>query len=181
MGSASPPSEPTSDISAWTIEQVQASADRTDQRGQELEILRAVTVFHAQDDRLEPEDRKRWAKLSLQINARMHGDGPWEQTRMVTQNFRLRTLIIDRLGPDPQDPDWNPDLVASEILAAITLTSAQVRELSERWKTRSMDQIGELRRLKSTVAPLQQLLRHIQSRQLYDQAQEWLAVRELRP
>jgi len=156
-------------------------ADHPDHCEQELERVRTMTVLHAQDDRLDPEDRKRWAKLSLQVNTRMHGDGLWERTRMVTQNFRLRTHIIDSLGPDPQDTDWNPDLVAREILAALTLTPAQARELSDHWQTRSKDQIGELRRLKSTIAPLQQLLRHIQPRPLHDQAQEWLAIQELLP
>jgi hypothetical protein len=181
MDSAPTPSGPTSDISTWTIEQVQNLAAQPGQHGQELERIRCISVAHAQRDRLDPDSRKKWAKLSLQVNARMHGDGPWEQMRMLTQNFRLRTLIIDRLGPDPQDPDWDPELVAAEIFAALTLTPDQARERSDHWQTRPLDQINELRRIKNTTAPLQQLLRHLQPGPPHDQAREWLAIRELLP
>src|SRR6266568_8974411 len=76
---------------------------------------------------------------------------------MAANNFRLRILIIDRLGPDIQDSDWNPDLVAADILAALILTPTQARELSDHWQALPVERIGELRDVKSTTAPLQRL------------------------
>ncbi|MFE2572037.1 hypothetical protein [Streptomyces mirabilis] len=163
------------------MEEVQAWADHPNHHGQELERIREVTVSHAQDDHLDAESRKRWAKLSLQTNARMPGDGPWPQARRAGNNFRLRTLIIDRLGPDRQDFDWDPDLLASDILATLTLTPTHARELSCHWHALPTDQIAELRRLKNGTAPLQRLLRHLQPGPTCDQAREWLAVRDLLP
>jgi hypothetical protein len=182
MDSTSGTSRPILNVGTWTFEEVQAWVDRPDHRGQELErIIREVTVAHAQDDRLDAESRKRWAKLSLQTNARMPGDGPWPQARRAANNFRLRTLIIDRLGPDRQDPDWDPDVVASDILAALTLTPTHARELSDHWQNLPIEQIGELRRLKNATAPLQRLLHHLEPGPTCDQAREWLAVRDLLP
>ncbi|MFI5774542.1 hypothetical protein ACIA74_39890 [Streptomyces sp. NPDC051658] len=111
----------------------------------------------------------------------MPGDGPWPQARRAGHDFRLRTLIVDRLGPDRQDPDWDPDLVASDILAVLTLTPAHARELSSHWQTLPTDRIGELRRPKNATAPLQQLFHHLQPGPTCDQAREWLAVRDLLP
>ncbi len=181
MDSVATPGGPIRNIGAWTFEQLQAWADRPDHHGQELERIREVTSRHAQDYRLDPADRKRWAKLSLQVNARMHGDSPWQQARMAANNVRLRTNIIDRLGPDIQDPDWNPDLVAAGILAALTLTPTQARELSDHWQALPVERFCELRDVKITTARLQRLLRHLQPGPIRDQAREWLTIRELLP
>ena len=181
MDGVSPQNRPIGDISVWAFEQVQAWANQSDHHGQELERIREVTVFHAQDEHLDPEDRKRWAKLSLQINARMNGDDSWQQAGTATNNFGLRALIIDRLGPDPHDPDWNPYRVAAEILGSLTMTPSHARDLSDHWHTLSIDQMGELRRIKNVTAPLKQLLRHVQPGPICDKAQEWLAIRGLLP
>jgi hypothetical protein len=181
MDGVSPSNRPGGDISVWAFEQVQAWAHRSDHHGQELECLRVVTVSHAQDEHLDPDDRKRWAKLSLQVNARMNGNDPWQQTRAATNDFGLRTLIIDRLGPDTRDPDWDPDRVAAEILGSLTMTPSYARELSDRRQTLSIEQMGELRRIKNITAPLKQLLRHLQLGPVCDQAREWVATRGLLP
>ncbi|MCW2940036.1 MAG: hypothetical protein JWN00_3021 [Actinomycetia bacterium] len=86
-----------------------------------------------------------------------------------------------RLGPDLEDPDWNPELLVADIIAAQTLTPSQARELSDQRQTLSIDRIGELRRVKNTTAPLQQILHHLQPGPIHDQAQEWLAIRDLLP
>lgn len=169
------------DARAWPFDEFQAWADRTDHHDQELEQIREVTVSHTQDDRLDAESRKRWAKLSLHTNARMTGEHPWQQARKADNNLRLRTLIIDRLGPDESDPDWNPNVVASDILAVLTLTPATAREMSSHWQILPIDQIASLRRHKNATAPLQQLLRHLQPGPTHDHAREWLAVRDLLP
>lgn len=112
MDSASPPSEPIFNVSTWTFEEVQAWADRPNHHDQELERIRAVTISHAQDDHLAPEHRKRWAKLSLQVNAHMNGDGPWQQARMAANNFRLRTLIIIGSAPTSKTPTGTPSCLS---------------------------------------------------------------------
>jgi hypothetical protein len=111
----------------------------------------------------------------------MPADDWWYRARMAANNFRLRTLIIDWLGPDLHDPAWNPDVVAADIFAAQTLTPAQARDLSDQWPTPPIDRRDELHCVKKTTASLQRLLRHLQPGPLSDQAREWLAIRELLP
>ena len=71
-------------------------------------------------------DRLRWAKLSLHANERLHGAGPWDQARMAGQAFALRTWVIEHLGPDA-DPDWDPEILATDTLAALTVDPDDVR------------------------------------------------------
>jgi hypothetical protein len=111
----------------------------------------------------------------------MGAEGPWQQARQADNNHRLRALIIDRLGPDPLDPDWDPNLLASEILGALTMTEAGAREMSAGWRRLPIEQIGYLRRIKNATAPLTQLLRHLPPGPIHDQAREWLAVRDCLP
>ncbi|MEU0991040.1 hypothetical protein [Streptomyces sp. NPDC005953] len=164
-----------------SLEEVREWADRAGADGQEMEYIREVALSRAQNRRLAAGLRKQWAKLSLQVNARMHGDGPWDQARMTRQSCGLRTMIIEELGPDPDDPDWDPAAVASDIVSAIPLTSLQAHELSVRWHERPVEQIGLLRRIKNVTAPLERLQHHLPPGPLHDLALEWLAVRNHLP
>ncbi|MFE5852655.1 hypothetical protein ACFQ61_05470 [Streptomyces sp. NPDC056500] len=163
------------------FEEVRERADRAGVDGQEMEYIREVALSHAENTRLPAESRKQWAKLSLQVNARMHGDGPWDQARMTRQSCGLRTMIIEELGPDPNDSDWNPAAVASDIMSAMALTPLQARELSVRWQDRPIAQIGLLRRIKNVTAPLERLQHHLPPGPLHDLALEWLNVRNHLP
>lgn len=54
-------------------------------------LRRATPGSHAyQSDEARPA-RLRWAKLSLNANARLPGDTPWSHDRKVRQNLALRT------------------------------------------------------------------------------------------
>jgi hypothetical protein len=63
----------------------------------------------------------------------------------------------------------------------LTMTPSYARELSDRRQTLSIEQMGELRRIKNITAPLKQLLRHIHPGPVCDQAREWVATRGLLP
>lgn len=173
-------SEPPRDPSTWTLGRVREWAARLDD-GQELEAVRAVTVDHVQDGHLPPDERKSWAKLSLQVNSRMYDKGAQRQARMTQNNVRLRTFIISKLGPDPEDPDWSPEQVVRDVLAAVPLTPEQARGLSEHWRDLPVDRIRELREIKNLTGPLQELLGHLHPGRLHAQAQEWLHARTALP
>ncbi len=140
-----------------------------------------VALSRANDQRLPAELRKQWAKLSLQVNARMHGDGPWDQARMAAHNFWLRTRMIEDLGPDPADSDWDAAAIASGIVNAVVLTPQQARGQSVRWQDQPSEQIGHLRRIKNITAPFERLQYHLQPGPLRDLALEWLSVRKHLP
>ncbi|MEV6582319.1 hypothetical protein AB0M92_29605 [Streptomyces sp. NPDC051582] len=125
--------------------------------------------------------RKQWAKLSLQVNARMQGGGPWDQARMAAQNFWLRTRMVEEFGPDPDDADWDADAIASGIVSAVILTPEQARGLSVRWQDQPIEQIGYLRRVKNVTAPFERLQHLLPPGPLHELALAWLSVRKVLP
>ncbi|MFD7826381.1 hypothetical protein [Kitasatospora sp. NPDC059803] len=176
-------SEPAEDLSVLTFDQLAAFAERPGRHRGELEGIREISALRAyrSEDGLGPAERKRWAKLSLRVNARLHGDAPWEQARMAQNDFMLRAWIIDHLGPDAQDPNWDPDALAADTLAELALNPAKAGALGARWRALPAEQIGELRRLKNLTGHLDLIIGHLRPGRSHDQLQEWLAVRPLLP
>jgi hypothetical protein len=117
MSDSAAPGKPAEDLSTWTIDRVRSFAEDTEHQGQELEAAREVAAAHAYRSGEPPQDRRQWAKLSLQVNESTHGNGPWERARMACNSFMLRAWIIDQLGPVADDADWNPESLAADTLA----------------------------------------------------------------
>ncbi|MGM9380766.1 hypothetical protein [Streptomyces antibioticus] len=164
-----------------SLASVQQCAEQAASDRQKTEMFREVAEARALNHRLSPELRRQWAKLSLQINTCVHGDGPWDQSRMVRLNAWLRAQMIEQLGPDLRDPYWNPGEVVADVLNAVTLTPSQARALCVAWQGLPLDQIAVLRRIKNVTHPLELLLPHVQPGALRDQAEEWLTIRQLLP
>ena len=165
------------DIGAWPVERLEASA--ATQHGRELEAIRVVAQMHAYGSDEPKHARLRWAKLSLDANARLHGNGSssWDRTRMAQQNFMLRTWIIQHLGPDT-DPDWDPRALAADTLAALTLDPGQASTTAVNWRGLPIEQIGELRRHRNLTSHRATLVCYLQPGQTRDQIVTWILVRE---
>jgi hypothetical protein len=169
---------PIRDLDTWRFDRLEALAAA--QNGEELEQVRVIAQSHAYRSDEPRLVRLRWAKLSLQANERLHGDGPWEQARMAGQAFALRTWVIEHLGPDA-DPDWNPEILAADTLAALTLDPDDARTISTNRRDLPIEQIGELRRQKNLTAHLDRLLDILQPGATKDQLVVWSEVRKLLP
>ncbi|MEU2132354.1 hypothetical protein ACFXPY_36905 [Streptomyces sp. NPDC059153] len=170
---------PSSDLSTWTIERLQSFAEEA--QGQELEAVRVIAQGHAYHADEPCEARQQWAKLSLQANQRLHGDGLWDRARETHQNFMLRMWVIDHLGPDDKDHDWNPETLAADTVTALALTSAEARALADHWRDLAVEQIGELRRHKNLTAHLDRLVNHLQPSPVRDQLLAWTETRQHLP
>ena len=172
--------EPVMNISAWPIERLEAYA--ATQHGQELERIREVAQAHAHRSKEPKHVRLRWAKLSLDANARLHGNSssPWARARMDRQNFMLRTWVIKHLGPDT-DPDWDPGSLAADTLAALTLDPGQASATAANWRDLPTEQIGELRRHRNLTSHLATLISYLQPGPTRDQIAGWIEVREHLP
>jgi hypothetical protein len=181
MSDSASPSEPTKDLSTWTIERVRSLAEDSDHKGRELEAIREVAAAHVYRSGELLQDRLQWAKLSLQVNHRMHGSSPWERARMACNNFMLRTWVIDQCGPDTYDADWNPESLAADTLAELTLGPAEARDLATHRRGLPAEQIGELRRNKNMTAHLHRLINHIQPGPIRYQLLHWVEARQLLP
>ncbi|WP_327713268.1 hypothetical protein OG912_38800 (plasmid) [Streptomyces sp. NBC_00464] len=169
---------PSGDLSTWTIERLQAFA--SDAPSQQLEAVRVVAQGHAYRAD-EPRERQQWAKLSLRANQRLHGDGLWVRARAAQQNFMLRMWMIDQLGPDDEDDDWNPETLAADTVTALALPPAEARALADRWRDLTAEQMGELRRHKNLTAHLDRLVNHLQPGPIRDQLLAWIETRQHLP
>lgn len=169
------------ELSTWPIHKVRAFADNPDHQGQPLEAVREVAQAHAYQHDDSRQSRLEWAKLSLHINDLMHGDDPWQKARRAIQNFMLRTWIIENLGADPVDADWDPDTLANDTLAALSLDPEKARDLAQNWRELPADRIGELRRHKNMTGHLPTLSRHVQPSQTRDCLLRWIQVRTQLP
>jgi len=167
-------------ISTWTIERLEAYA--ATQHGQELERIRVVAQSHAYRSEDQKHVRLRWAKLSLDVNAKLHGNSSslWDQARMASQNFAFRTWIIEHLGPDT-DPDWDPGTLAADTLAALTLDPTQASTTAAHWQDLPVEQTGELRRHKNLTAHLATLVSYLQPGPARDQLVRWIEMRKHLP
>jgi hypothetical protein len=165
-------------LSTWTLERLETFA--ASRRGQELEQVRVVAQSHACRPGEPRNIRLRWAKLSLDVNERRHSDGPWGRSRKLCQNFALRTWVIEHLGPGT-DPDWNPEALARETLAALTLTPRRAGALCAGWRDLPLEQIGELRRHKNMTAHLGRLIGMLRSGPAKESLIAWTEVREHLP
>ena len=110
------PDQSADDIGTWSIEQLTAHTARLGP-GHGPEFVRVLSQHHVYHDK-DRDARLRWAKLSLYANRRAHRDTPSDQERMLQQNFLLRTWVIVHLGAEEGDPDWDPEFLAADTLAA---------------------------------------------------------------
>ncbi|UYB39215.1 hypothetical protein SLV14_001682 [Streptomyces sp. Je 1-4] len=171
--------QPNLDFSSWSIERLETHMAGL-QRGQELERIRVEAQSRVYRSVLPRVDRLRWAKLSLAANRRFHGDGPWEQARMRSQEFELRTWVIERLGADA-DPDWNPEALATDTLAALSLEPCQAESVTAGWRDLPKEKIGDLRRHKNLTAHINRLMPRLPPGPIKDQLARWASVRQYLP
>lgn len=164
-------------LDSWTIERLEAFAATA--HGEELEQIRVIAQSHVYQSDGPRHVRLRWAKLSLRANERLHGDdGPWDHARTASQAFALRTWVIEHLG---SDPDWNPEILATDTLAALTIDPDDARTISARWRDLPIEQIGELRRHKNLTAHVNRLVDLLPAGPAKDRLVVWAEVRRLLP
>lgn len=170
--------QPICDLSTWTVERLEAFTMA--QQGHVLEQVRVVAQSHAYRSDEPRHVRLRWARLSLNANARLPGDTSWSQDRKIRHNFALRTWIIEHLGPD-SEPDWDPETLAADTLAALALDPGRAVALSAHWRELPTELIGELRRHKSKSAHLDRLLGFLPPGPVRDQLITWTEARKHLP
>lgn len=171
--------QPDLDLSSWSIENLEAHLASL-QSGQELKRIRTVAQSHVYRSAETRDVRVRWARLSLAANKRFHGDDPWGRARMHGQEFALRTWVIEHLGPEA-DPDWNPEALANDTLAALSLEPRQAESAAEDRRDLSIEQIGALRRHKNLTAHVDRLMPDLPPGPLKDQLATWASVRRHLP
>lgn len=169
------------DLSTWTIDQFESHIAILEGR-RELEQVRVVAQSNAYQTGESRDVRRRWATLSLTVNAQLRGDDPWDRARQWHQNFTLRAWIIEHLGPDEgPEGDWDPEALAADTLAVLSLDPDQAATMSTHWRDLPIEQIGELRRHRDLTAHLDKLVGYLQAGPAKERLTTWLGVREQLP
>jgi len=159
------------DFGTWSIEDLTAYAEQ--RPGPGLSTIRVLAVGRAYRTDDSPDNRRRWARLSLLANARLPGD-------RSSDEFILRAWVIENLGPT-SDPLWDPPSLAADILASLTLDPAEAGAMAAHWRDLPIDRIRELRRHKSRIGPAATLPAVLPPGPVRDRLQIWLDLRPLLP
>jgi len=166
-----------SESSEWSVERLEARVAELAPGSRELETIRESAEFDAYQSDKDRPARLRWAKLSLAANRKLQCDSSRDRAGMLTVDFMLRTWIIERVGPDDADPDWNPEALAADTLAALTLDPGQADAASTSWQTLPIEQIRELRRHKNLTRHLDRLIGYLPPGPGRAQLSAWCEVR----
>lgn len=140
-----------------------------------------VAQAHLYDAAGDRAARLRWAGLSLEANRRLHDGSPWQQSRILSQEFALRMWVIAHLGGADCERAWDPQHLAADTLAVLPPDTAESQALATRWRELSAERIGELRRLKNLTAHVGRLLPELEPGPLGERLAAWAAVRERLP
>lgn len=167
------------DLSTWTLAELRTFVQNT--HGRRLEAARVVAQGRAYHAGHSQEARRAWAKLSLLANRRMLGAGEGDDARVAAQDFALRMWVIEQLGPDDTDPDWNPAALASDTLDALTFTPARAAALADGWRDLPIERIRALRWHKNLTAHVERLIGHLSPGPVHDELVTWTATRRLLP
>jgi hypothetical protein len=173
--------QPSDDLSTWDIGRLEAHSATLTRGDRTLETVRVLAQSHAYSPEENLPARLRWAKLSLYANERVHGDNPPDQARMLSHNFMLRTWVIMHLGPDSTDTDWNPEALATDTLAALTLEPGQASAIAASWCKPPIEQIRKLHRHRVLTLHLGHLIGYLPPGPARDQLTAWHEVREHLP
>lgn len=99
---------------------------------------------------------------------------------MRSQEFALRTWVIEHLGAGT-DPDWNPEALANDTLAALSLEPRRAESVAAGWQDLPFKRIGELRRHKNLTAHIDRLMPSIPPGPIKDRLASWASVRQYLP
>ncbi|HEY9327528.1 MAG TPA: hypothetical protein VIS09_04720 [Streptomyces sp.] len=171
--------QPVRDLGAGAVDRLE-EALATARDCHELERIRVIAQSRAYRCGDPDGARLRWAKLSLKANARLPGGTSWNDARKNCQNFALRPWIIQHVGPGT-DPDWAPEALAADTLAALTLAPGRGRSLSTGRHDLPAERISELRRHKNMTAHVDQLVHLVPSGPTKDRLSSWIDVRKHLP
>ncbi len=89
--------------------------------------------------------------------------------------------MIEHLGPEVGNPDWSPEALWADTLAALVFSPSEAAATARNWRELPLEQIRELRRHKNLTAHLDVLIGHLKPGPERDRLNPWLEVRGLLP
>jgi hypothetical protein len=174
--------DPSLDMAGWSSSQFREWAIGLDESRAPRDINWWIQVRwttpqrNAYDTALADDARREWAEVFLLLVDCMARFTLYDQWRAAVDRVNIRALLIRELGQVDGSATWNADALAHDVLATLTLSPSEAREGSRQWQSLPKDQIRELQRHKSVLAPLASVANLLRSEEA-DLAREWLALR----
>lgn len=161
------------DLSTWTIDRLEHYV-ATLADGRELDRARRAAHVHAcGPGECLGDVRRRWARLASAANVQLPGDNPWDLDRRAQLSFSLRMWIIEQFGPDV-DPYWDPEVLAADTLAVLTLDAVQAAAMATNWRDLQREQIRDLHRHRSLTCHVDRLVGHLPAGPVMDRLVGWV-------
>jgi hypothetical protein len=130
-------------------------------------------LVYAQDPE-QGEARRIWARVGF--TALDGAERAGYRTRDANASrFNLRALLIADLGPG-DDPLWDPDRLAADVLAALPLTLEQAADWAVDWRTRPREEILALRTCKNLLAPTKMITGQLAEGPVSARIERWLRL-----
>jgi hypothetical protein len=132
---------------------------------------------HVYDRALAAEVRREWAEVFFLFVDCMERFTTYNRWSAADDRFNMRALLIREHGQVDGSATWNVDAFVCDVLAMLTLSPSQARELSREWQSLPRDQLLTLADHKSVLSPLGLVVDLLGSSPEADLAREWLALR----
>ncbi|MEV7011159.1 hypothetical protein [Streptosporangium sp. NPDC051022] len=94
--------------------------------------------------------------------------------------FNLRALLITDLGFG-NDPLWDPDWLASDVLEALPLSLERAADWVEDWRARPLGEILALRICKNFLVPMELITDRLAEGPVRTQIDRWMDLRPRLP
>ncbi|MFE5208721.1 hypothetical protein [Streptomyces sp. NPDC056600] len=121
--------------------------------------------------------RLRWARLAATAVTRKYAHAPDDDARKHVDVVRLRAASIKALGPEPGDPDRDPELLFRYLTEKCAMTYDEVAAETPRWRELPTAEILRLRRVKNMLTAALGVEQHLPSGSpVRAAAEKWLAL-----
>ncbi|MEU8379374.1 hypothetical protein [Streptosporangium sp. NPDC048865] len=135
-------------------------------------------LIYAQDSG-QGETRRIWARVAFAAldGAEQAGLSAWDANM---SRFNLRALLITDFDPG-DDPLWDPDRLALDVLEALPLSLEQAADWAEDWRVRPRDEILALRICKNLLASMELIADRLAEGPVKTQIDRWIDLRPRLP
>ncbi len=119
--------------------------------------------MRAYESGLVPSTRREWAAACIGYTDAMVDRVGYEPWSAATDKANLRAYVISRLGQVAGSHLWEAGCLIRDVEATLALSVAEATEMAGRWRTLPIPQILMLRRHKSLLTPLRQVVDMVQT------------------
>ncbi|WP_448321232.1 hypothetical protein [Streptomyces sp. CO7] len=141
------------------------------------EALRELGTTRMRQPDLSDTVRLRWARLAATAVTNKYVGAPGGEAKQDVDIVRLRAAAIEALGPDPGDPDRDPELLFRYITEGCGTSYDDLSAAAADWRTLPPAEMLRLRRVKNMLNAARRVEQHLPTGSpVRNAARRWLAL-----